>query len=311
MSTVLETSLGDFLPLLSTGKVREIYKLPAEQLLFITTDRISAYDIVLSNGIPQKGAILTQLSEFWFRYLSTQIPTLHTHFLSPGIPPQILSTLPPHLQKPSLPRRSMTVKSCRVFPIESIVRGYLSGSAWSSYQKDNTVNGISLPPNLLESSKLETPLWTPSTKAPLGEKDENISPAHAAEIVGTEYCDKIAALSLQIYEIADAYALERGIIIADTKFEFALDESIDPPEVVLVDEVLTPDSSRFWSKESYEAGRSQESYDKQPLRDWLVKTGQKGKNGVEMPEDIVEATTKRYQEAYEKLVGKKWDHAID
>ncbi len=205
----------------------------------------------------------------------------------------------------------MTVKSCRVLPIESIVRGYLSGSAWASYQADNTVNGIKLPPNLLESSKLDSPLWTPSTKAAQGEKDENISPARAAEIVGQEYCDKIAALSLQIYETAAAYALKRGIIIADTKFEFALDESSNPPEVVLVDEVLTPDSSRFWSVEKYEIGRSQDSYDKQFLRDWLVKTGQKGKQGVEIPEDIVEATSKRYQEAYEKLVGKRWDPATD
>ncbi|KAI9719995.1 MAG: hypothetical protein M1812_003120 [Candelaria pacifica] len=308
MSSLRETSLNTHLPLLSTGKVREIYKLPNSQLLFVTTDRISAYDIVLSNSVPQKGAILTQLSEFWFNFLSTKIPTLQTHFLSSGIPPTVL---PPQIQTPSLTHRSMTVKACTVFPIESIVRGYLSGSAWSSYQINNTINNIPLPPNLQESSKLETPLWTPSTKAAPGEKDENISPARAAELIGTEYCNKISALSLQIYETAAAYALDRGIIIADTKFEFALDESVNPPEVVLVDEVLTPDSSRFWSKETYKFGRSQESYDKQPLRDWLVKTGQKGKEGVEMPEDIVNATSKRYQEAYEKLVGKKWDPAID
>lgn len=201
----------------------------------------------------------------------------------------------------------MVVKRLKVLPIESIVRGYITGSAWSSYQKDGTVCGIALPAGLQESERLQQPLWTPSTKAEIGGKDENISRAEAARIVGQAHADQIENISLEIYEKANAYAAERGIIIADTKFEFGLDESSTPSAVVLIDEVLTPDSSRFWSAEKYEVGRGQDSYDKQYLRDWLVKNDLKAKEKVEMPDDVAANTIDRYREAYRTIVGKGWD----
>ena len=225
----------------------------------------------------------------------------------------------------------MVVRRLKVLPIESIVRGYITGSAWSSYQKDGTVCGIELPKGLRESEKLEKPLWTPSTKGAAGEKDENISPQEgvyslevpskrmttgesypwlmfaAANIIGKEYALQVETLSLRIYEAASDYARSQGIILADTKFEFGLDEKTSPPSVVLIDEVLTPDSSRFWSVEKYEVGKSQESFDKQLLRDWLVKEGLKGKEGVELPRDVVEQTAQRYKVAFKMLVGKDWE----
>lgn len=198
----------------------------------------------------------------------------------------------------------MQVRRLKVLPIESIVRGYITGSAWSEYQKTGTVHGLAMPAGLRESEKLGAPLWTPSTKAEAGAKDENISPARASEIVGERYAKRIEGLSLQVYERARDYASERGIIIADTKFEFGLDEESD--EIVLVDEVLTPDSSRFWPLAEYEVGRGQRSFDKQFLRDWLTKEGLKGKEGVELPDEIVRRTAEAYQEAFERLVGKEW-----
>ncbi|KAL2057888.1 hypothetical protein ABVK25_001505 [Lepraria finkii] len=308
MASVMQTDLRQYLHLIASGKVREIYELDDSKLLFVATDRISAYDVVMKNAIDQKGAILTQLSEFWFNLLQSKIPELRTHYVSLGLPPMLQERLPPNLVE-WLRLRSMVVKRLKVFPIESIVRGYITGSAWISYQKDGTVCSIPLPSGLQESQVLPKPLWTPSTKAELGNKDENISPEEAAKIVGKEYADQIEALSLQIYEKASAYALERGIMIADTKFEFGLDESATPPAVVLIDEVLTPDSSRFWNAASHKIGRGQESYDKQYLRDWLVQNGLKGMQGLEMPTDIVMSTLGRYREAYYVLVGKVWDMA--
>ncbi|KAI9701703.1 MAG: Bifunctional purine biosynthetic protein ade1 [Bogoriella megaspora] len=211
-----------------------------------------------------------------------------------------------------LRHRSMQVRRLKIFPIESIVRGYITGSAWKEYSEKGTVHGIDVQSQdgqkLKESEKFERPLWTPSTKAEQGEKDENIHPTKAAEIIGTKYAEKIEALSLEIYTKARDYALERGIIIADTKFEFGLDEQTD--EVVLVDEVLTPDSSRFWPADKYEIGRSQPSFDKQYLRDWLTSNGLKGKEGVEIPADVVEKTALKYREAFEKLTGKIWDEDV-
>lgn len=225
----------------------------------------------------------------------------------------------------------MVVRRLKVLPIESIVRGYITGSAWSSYQKDGTVCGIKLPAGLQESERLQKPLWTPSTKAEVGQSDENISPEEgkyrsptiikqsllvsghpkltcvASKIIGKQYGSQIEAISLQIYEVASDYARSRGIILADSKFEFGLDETTSPPSVVLIDEVLTPDSSRFWSADKYEIGRSQESFDKQPVRDWLVKEGLKGKEGVELPKEIVDQTRERYKEAFRMLVGKDWE----
>lgn len=293
------------LRLIASGKVREIYELDSDSLLFVTTDRISAYDVIIQNAIDQKGAILTVLSKFWFQLLSAKIPKLQTHFISLGLPQSLQRKLSPTLAR-QLERRSMVVKKLKVLPLESIVRGYISGSAWASYLKDGTINGVQQQENLKESQELKEPIWTPSTKAEMGGKDENISEQEAANIVGIDYANQVKALSLAIYAEARAYAAERGIIIADTKFEFALDESTSPPTVTLVDEVLTPDSSRFWSATDYQVGKSQDSFDKQYLRDWLVKTGQKGKENVIIPDDVVRTTSQRYQDAYRKLTGEQW-----
>ncbi|MCJ1276082.1 Bifunctional purine biosynthetic protein ade1 [Puttea exsequens] len=303
----MHTELDNYLPLVTSGKVREIYELQDKTtLLFVATDRISAYDVIMRNAVDQKGVILTQISKFWFDFLQSKISGLHTHYLSLGLPPDVQGRVPPAIAS-RLQSRSMVVKRLKVFPIESIVRGYITGSAWNSYQTDGTVCGITLPLGLQESEMLPQPLWTPSTKAEMGGKDENISPAEAAKIVGKEYADQIEALSLQVYETANTYAAECGIIIADTKFEFGLDESATPPNVVLIDEVLTPDSSRFWNAATYEVGRIQDSYDKQYLRDWLLKNRLKGKEGVEMPSDVAINTIERYKEAYHTLTGKIFD----
>ncbi|GAB7359686.1 hypothetical protein MBLNU230_g6863t1 [Neophaeotheca triangularis] len=285
---------------IASGKVREIFEVDQETLLFVATDRISAYDVIMENGIPSKGALLTQLSTHWFAHLRTALPTLKTHLQTSRIP----STIPPP-QNLSLAKRSMTVRRYPLISLESIVRGYITGSAWSEYSKHGTVHGIAMPKGLRESEKLPVPLWTPSTKAEQGEHDENISPERAAEVVGREVAGKVEELSLRIYQIAHDYAAERGIIIADTKFEFGMDP--ETKEVVLVDEVLTPDSSRFWPADQYELGKTQASYDKQYLRDWLTSEGLKGKPGVKMPDAVVKETEKKYREAYEKLTGKSWE----
>jgi phosphoribosylaminoimidazole-succinocarboxamide synthase len=202
----------------------------------------------------------------------------------------------------------MQVRKLRIFPIEAIVRGYITGSAWKEYQRSGTIHGLSVPSGLQECEALPEPIYTPSTKAEAGANDENIHPSEAAKIVGEKYASKIEQLALSIYKAARDYAAERGIIIADTKFEFGLDEETD--EIVLVDEVLTPDSSRFWPKDKYEIGHDQESYDKQYLRNWLTKEGVKGKLGVAMPEDVVKGTSVKYIEAFEKLTGQNWEQAL-
>jgi phosphoribosylaminoimidazole-succinocarboxamide synthase len=203
----------------------------------------------------------------------------------------------------------MQVRRLKIFPIEAIVRGYITGSAFQEYQRSGTVHTIPIIPGLKESQVFpQGAIYTPSTKAEAGQNDQNISPAEAAVIVGEKYARKIEDLALKLYTTARDYALEKGIIIADTKFEFGLDEETD--EVVLVDEVLTPDSSRFWPADKYEVGREQQSFDKQYLRDWLTKEGLKGKKGVEMPEEVVKETTKKYREAFEKLTGKNWEDAL-
>jgi phosphoribosylaminoimidazole-succinocarboxamide synthase len=237
------------------------------------------------------------MSIYWFNYLPTKVPGLTTHFISNDLPSAISS-------QTELKDRSMQVRRLRILPIESIVRGYITGSGWSEYTKSGTVNGIKLPTGLIEGQKLPEPLWTPSTKAEVGGKDENISPDKARELIADEkIAKKVEELSLAIYTAAASRAEEVGIVLADTKFEFGVDEK---GEVVLVDEVLTPDSSRFWPKESWEAnlGRAQPSFDKQFLRDWLTSNGLKGKEGVKVPDDVVEKTAAKYREACEKLTGK-------
>jgi phosphoribosylaminoimidazole-succinocarboxamide synthase len=291
------------LPLLASGKVRDLYEVDPETLLFVASDRISAYDVIMSNGIPSKGILLTLLTAHWFRVLTSAVPGLKTHFLTLELP----STVPRTLRS-SLANRSMQVRRLNVFPIEAIVRGYITGSAWAEYQKSGAVNGKQMPKHLRESEAFPEPIYTPSTKAELGQHDENITIERAAEIVGPKYAQRIEDLALQLYKTARDYALERGIIIADTKFEFGLDKETD--EVVLVDEVLTPDSSRFWPKEGYEVGKSQESFDKQFLRDFLVQTGLKGKEGVMMPEYVVELTSQKYKEAFAILTGQTLEEEL-
>ncbi|GFP53829.1 phosphoribosylaminoimidazole-succinocarboxamide synthase [Trichoderma asperellum] len=312
------------LPKLSQGKVRDLFDLDASTLLFTATDRISAYDVVLANGVPQKGLILTQISAHWFSVLEQKVPGLKHHLLSLSAP----ASAPLTPEERSLLRgRTMTCRKLKVFPIEAIVRGYITGSAWSEYVAHGTVHGIPQPAGLEKCGAFPNgPIYTPSTKAPAGEKDENISPEQAVKIVGEKYAARIAELSLSVYSAAAAYARERGIIVADTKFEFALDEATD--EVVLVDEVLTPyvnpsqrilppaarqvlfDSSRFWNAAEWKAGVEAPSYDKQFVRDYLTSNGLKGKPDVELPEAVVKETAAKYQDVFEKLTGKTLDQAL-
>ncbi|KAL3454037.1 hypothetical protein BJX65DRAFT_83678 [Aspergillus insuetus] len=297
VNTLTTTDLQGSLPLIARGKVRDLYEVDDKTLLFIATDRISAYDVIMENGIPEKGILLTLCTQKWFQILTDALPSLRTHFITLDLPPQIPASLRPVLQN-----RSMQVRKLRILPIEAIVRGYITGSAWNEYKTSGTVHGISVKAGLQESEAFpDGPIYTPSTKAEQGEHDENIHPDKAVEILGKRYAAKVAELAVQLYKTAHAYALTRGVIIADTKFEFGVDEETD--EVVLADEVLTPDSSRFWPKDSYEIGRGQQSFDKQFLRDWLVREGLKGKEGVRMTEEIAQKTSEKYREAWERITG--------
>lgn len=303
MSALTTTDLDGLLPLVAKGKVRDIYEVSDDSLLFVATDRISAYDVIMENGIQDKGKILTQLSIFWFDLLKKEI----TNHLLATDDAEILGSLPAQLSLPKyksqLEKRSLLVKKHKLIPLEVIVRGYITGSAWAEYQKTGTVHGLAMPAGLRESDPFPKPLFTPSTKAEAGQHDQNISPKQAADLIGQELCDKLAAKAIGLYSTARDYAKTRGIILADTKFEFGV---TDDGELVLVDEVLTPDSSRFWSAKEYQPGRSQNSYDKQFLRDWLSANGLRGKNGTTMPTEIAAQTKARYEEAYEDLTGKKW-----
>ncbi|KAL8706857.1 MAG: hypothetical protein Q9201_000126 [Fulgogasparrea decipioides] len=301
---LVRTDLEHALPLVARGKVRDLYSVDDGTLLFVTTDRISAYDVVMDGGIPSKGALLCLMTVHWFEVLSAAMPNLKTHFLTLDLPPQIPGNLGELYQN-----RSMQVRRLEIFKVEAIVRGYITGSAWSSYQRDGTVCGIPIQPGLQESEAFpEGPVYTPSTKAEQGDHDENIHPERAKEIVGARYAKRIEELALSLYKYAAAYAYERGIIIADTKFEFGVDKDTD--EVVLADEVLTPDSSRFWPADTYKIGQPQSSFDKQFLRDWLTSQDLKGKQGVKMPAGIVAKTKEKYREAFEKLTGKQWAEEI-
>ena len=268
-----------------SGKVREVFDM-GEHLLFVASDRVSAFDVVLPNGIPRKGEVLTQISHFWFDKYADLVPN---H--------RVVDGLPDHLSH--LTPRSMVVKKAEPLNIECIVRGYITGSGWKEYKKTGTVCDIPLPDDLLESAELEQPLFTPSTKADEGH-DENISFEQAVEIEGRETAEKVRDLSVQIYTEARNYARERGIIIADTKFEFG---RIDG-ELILIDEVLTPDSSRFWPLDEYEPGRGQHAFDKQYVRDYLETLDwDKAPPGPELPVEIIEKSQARYLEAYQRLTG--------
>lgn len=307
MSNSLQTTnLDGILPLLARGKVRDIYSVDENTLLFVATDRISAYDVIMENGIPSKGKILTKLSEFWFHYLADVVPN-HLIF-SDNSDENLFTKLPKELSEPKyreqLSGRSLLVRKLKLIPLEVIVRGYITGSAWNEFKKSKTVHTLPISEDLQESQEFSTPIFTPSTKAEQGEHDENISPDQAAKIVGKELCDKVAAKAIELYTKAKEYAKSNGIIIADTKFEFGLDEN---DNLVLVDEVLTPDSSRFWNASTYKVGAGQDSYDKQFLRNWLTANGLNGKDGVKMDDDIVLRSREKYIEAYESLTGEKWE----
>jgi phosphoribosylaminoimidazole-succinocarboxamide synthase len=279
---------------LKSGKVREVFDL-GDRLLFVASDRLSAFDVIMPNGIPRKGEVLTQISYFWFAQTESFQPN---HLLSRANDP-----LPKNLQPfaSQLVRRSMIVKKCQPLAIECVVRGYLAGSGWKEYQKSQTVCGIKLPPGLKESSELPEPIFTPATKAETGH-DENIPFAEAAKIVGADIAEEARAKSLKIYNSARDYARKRGIIIADTKFEFGLFDG----KLILIDEVLTPDSSRFWPADQYQPGRGQPSFDKQFVRDYLETLDwNKTPPGPVLPQEVVAKTSAKYLEAFERLTGKK------
>ena len=280
----------------ASGKVREMYGF-GDRLLMVASDRISAFDVVLPTPIPDKGRVLTGLSHFWFGRTEGII---RNHLITTD-----LSAYPPEAQRaPDLAGRSMLVKRLTMMPIECVVRGYLVGSGWKDYQATGTVCGHSLPPGMVEAQKLPKPIFTPSTKATDGH-DQNIDRDAGVLLVGEERFDRLAEVSIQLYETAAEYALERGIIIADTKFEFGEDET---GALVLGDEALTPDSSRFWPADEYATGGSPPSYDKQYVRDWLETLDwDKTPPGPEIPEDVVAGTRARYVEAYERLTGGSFD----
>ncbi len=277
------------------GKVRAIYDL-SDRLLMVATDRISAFDVILNNQIPGKGKILTQMSRFWFELTKDIVPN------------DMISVdgkdMPPYFRTEAFEGRSMLCRKLQMIPVECIVRGYITGSGWESYLRDGTVCGNRLPAGLLECEKLPEPIYTPSTKAELGEHDENISYERSTDVLekifpgrGQHLADRIRSLSIEIYKKCSDYAYGKGIIIADTKFEFGLD---DEGEVVLADEVLTPDSSRFWRAETYEKGRGQKSFDKQYVRDWLKSNTNHGNT---LPQEVVDKTVALYKEAYRMLTG--------
>lgn len=289
------------LPAFLRGKVRDTYDLDSH-LLIVSTDRISAFDVVLPNGIPNKGHVLNRLSSFWFR-LTTKIVPNHmveaiddVHCIDSYLPASEKFPCPPYLRG-----RSMVVKKVKRIPVECVVRGYISGSAWEEYRDKGTISGMSMPEGLQESQEMDKPIYTPTTKADSGH-DEPITTKEIISIIGSQMAREMEEKSIALYNFGRDYARERGIIIADTKFEFGIDND----RLILIDEMLTPDSSRFWDTALYEPGKSQPSFDKQPVRDWLAASGwNKKPPAPKLPDEIVEATSKRYMQAYEKIAGRQ------
>ena len=278
------------------GKVRDIYDL-GEKLLMVATDRISAFDYILEDEIPHKGAVLTQISLFWLEQLKDVIGN---HLISADV-----ADLPEQFKPYAdyLRGRFMLVKKAEMFPVECIVRGYLAGSGLKEYQQQGTVCGIELPEGLVNSSKLPEPIFTPSTKAEIGDHDENISFERCAQILGEDAATQLRDLAIKVYSVARDHAAENGIIIADTKFEFGVIDG----QIILADEVLTPDSSRFWPGDAYEPGRDQASFDKQYVRDWLNANWDRQGNPPHLPQEVIERTSQKYIAAYEKISGKKFE----
>ena len=279
------------------GKVRDLYDL-GDKLLLVATDRISAFDYILEDEIPHKGAVLTQISVFWFELLDGVV---ENHLISTDV-----KDLPEQFQPYAdyLRGRFMLVRKANMFPVECIVRGYLAGSGLKEYNAKGTVCGIELPEGLVNSSKLPEPIFTPSTKADIGLHDENISFDRCVEIIGQDNATALRDLSLKVYTTARDHAAERGIIIADTKFEFGVLDG----KIILADEVLTPDSSRFWPGDLYEEGKDQPSFDKQFVRDWLTANWDKQGNPPRLPQDVIDKTSEKYIQAYEKITGRKFEY---
>jgi phosphoribosylaminoimidazole-succinocarboxamide synthase len=296
----LHTSSISSLPLLARGKVRDNYAVGADRLLMVASDRISAFDVIMNEPIPGKGALLTQMALFWFEKLKDIVP----NHLTGDAPESVVNGA----EKAQVAGRSMLVKRLKPLPVEAVVRGYLAGSGWAEYKVSQSVCGVQLPAGLKNASKLPTPIFTPATKAEMGEHDENISYSRMSEIIGAELAAKVRDAAIALYSRAADYALTKGIIIADTKFEFGLDED---GTLTLMDEVLTPDSSRYWPIEGYEAafaaGKNPPSYDKQYLRDWLEGTQIDGKPwgktapAPSLPKDVIEETAAKYREALTRL----------
>jgi phosphoribosylaminoimidazole-succinocarboxamide synthase len=291
-SPLLETSITS-LKRIHQGKVRDIYAIDDATLLLVSTDRLSAFDVILPTGIVNKGAMLTQMANFWFEKLKHIVPNHLT-----DIAPESVVDKDERVQ---VTGRAVVVKKLKALPIEAIVRGYLVGSGWKEYKQTGTVCGIQLPVGLQEAAKLPAPLFTPSSKAAVGEHDENISIAQVEALIGTEMAKQVAKAAIQLYSEAAEYALTKGIIIADTKFEFGLDSN---DVLHVMDEVLTPDSSRFWPLESYQVGSNPPSYDKQYVRDWLESIHwNKAPPAPTLPDEVALRTSEKYMEAYERLTG--------
>lgn len=289
--TLFESEIKS-LPLLHRGKVRDVYAVGKDYLLIVTTDRLSAFDVVLPTPIPGKGAILTALSNFWFKRTRRIVPN---HLAD--VP--LVRILADEAERRPVDGRAVVVRKLKALPVEAIVRGYIAGSGWKEYRQSGTVCGIALPAGLREAERLPEPIFTPSTKAAAGAHDENISFERAAALVGAETAERVRTLSIALYKDAAEYALARGIIIADTKFEFGLDSD---GKLTLIDEIFTPDSSRFWPVDQYRPGTSPPSFDKQYVRDYLEGTGWDKKPPVpELPPDVVAKTAEKYREAWVRL----------
>ncbi|MBU0783997.1 MAG: phosphoribosylaminoimidazolesuccinocarboxamide synthase [Gammaproteobacteria bacterium] len=296
MSTVFETKLTS-LPLLHRGKVRENFSVGDDKMLIVASDRLSAFDVILDQPIPEKGMVLTQMAQFWFDILADVVPNHLT-----GIAPETVVSAE---EAPQIKGRAMVVKKLKALPIEAVVRGYLIGSGWKDYQATGAVCGIKLPSGMQMAAKLEEPIFTPATKAAMGEHDENIDFATMSDVVGADLAHQIRDVSIALYTKASDYAARQGIIIADTKFEFGLDEN---GTLTLMDEVLTADSSRFWPADQYQVGISPPSYDKQFVRDYLesVPGWNKKAPAPTLPLEIIDKTAAKYRQAYEILTGRLW-----
>ena len=296
MTTVFETKLTS-LPLLHRGKVRENFSVGADKMLIVASDRLSAFDVVLDQPIPEKGMVLTQMAQFWFDILADVVPNHLT-----GIAPETVVT---EQEAAQLRGRAMVVKKLTPLPIEALVRGYLIGSGWKDYQATGAVCGIKLPSGMQMAARLEKPIFTPATKAAVGEHDENIDFATLVGVIGEVLAEQVRDVSIQLYAKASDYAARQGILIADTKFEFGLDEN---GTLTLMDEVLTADSSRFWPANQYQVGISPPSYDKQFVRDYLesIAGWDKKAPAPRLPAEIIEKTMHKYQQAYEALTGRVW-----